>query len=494
MTSTNRISTSPPRFTYRTIAALLALCVVATACYDTDAWPTIHGDARNSDTAPFPGHDDLDLVWDRDFPGAIAAAATIDGEGRVYVTATGTDPGCHLFAIDLETGVDEWCTAEVNRWAVSSSVLIDIDGNLFVGDDEAMHSFDRDGNLRWETPIVGAPISAQFLLNSHLIFVTHIGQVVVLDRANGTPIVPVFETLPGETYTVGDGLDGCLFGGPNCPSANTLAVDMTTGRFYITLRPPGANAAELRALQFDYDTNTISELWSNATLGGGTATSPVISPDGTRVYVNDNDGNFHALDALTGAVIWTVDMGFAPAGSPSVDATGRAMPAGAAGSELLALQDNGPSGTILWSDSTLTNLGIPVQVDDDVVYALVRRPATTLGVDILSVDGSTGAVHDREQLPSTPLATVGTSVSAEGRVVVVGLLGQVYAFDAASTAGATVVPGQPAQSAPVEESFDVDALLLAEGIEADIAECVDAIDDLTFDITEDLWGCVSTER
>ncbi|GAB5452915.1 MAG: PQQ-binding-like beta-propeller repeat protein [Halioglobus sp.] len=408
-----------------------ALCFT-TGFYNIDSWPTIHGDARNSDTAPAPGFADIDALWTRDFPGNIAAAATIDNGGQVYVTTTGanTTGACHLFVLDLATGADQWCSSEVNRWVVGSSVLIDLDGNLFVGDDEAMHSFDRDGNLRWETPTVGAAISAQFLTNGHLIFVTHIGQIVVLDRGTGALITPVYELVPGETYVLGTGLNDCLFGGPACPSANTLSVDSASGRFFVTLRPPGAATAELVAMQYNYGTDQISPVWSNSTLAGGTASSPVISADGTRIYVNDNGGNYLALSAATGAVIWQVNIGFAPAGSPSVNANGRGIPAGASGSQLLAVQDNGSTGSIAWTNSAMVNLGIPVQAEDNVVYAAVRAPGTFLGVDFLSIDGSTGVETDRISMSPSPIFTVGTSVAADGTVVVAGINGVVSAFAA----------------------------------------------------------------
>lgn len=413
--------------------SLSALVALSAGCYDVPGWPAIHHGPTNADAAPLPGFTDLDAAWSRDLPGNIAAAATIDSRGQLYVTTNDDTPGaCHMYALDLATGNDVWCTDEVNRWAIGSSVLIDIDGNLYVGDDEAMHSFDRDGNLRWETPTVGAAISAQFLLNGYLIFVTHIGQVNVLTRDTGTPVIPVYEMLPGETYVQGTGLQDCLLGGPACPSANTLSVDLISGRFFNTVRPPSAAVAELRAFEYDYQNDQILPVWTNTTLGGGTASSPVISADTTRIYVNDNDGNFLALDAATGGEIWKVDIGFAPAGSPSVNSAGRGLPAGGIGSKLLAVQDNGATGGILWEWATGANLGIPVQVNDDVVYAFVRQPGTVFGVDFVSINGTTGVETDRITLSPSPVFTVGTSIARDGTVIVAGINGVVAAFTPAS--------------------------------------------------------------
>ena len=412
------------------LTALLALLTLCTACYDEPGWPTIHGDSRNSDTTEVDGYTQLKRLWGLSFPGAAAAAATIDSQGRAYFTTTGdgTPGACHLFAIDIATGTEVWCSSEVNRWAVGSSVVIDFEGNLYVGDDEAMHSFDRDGNLRWDTPTVGAAISAQFLKNGRLIFVTHIGQVMVLKRSNGNVLLPVYELVPGATYTLGTGLTDCLFGGPTCPSANTLAVDFESGRIYNTVRQPSAAVAALYALQYDFDTHTISQLWVNDALTGGTASSPVISPDGSRVYVNDNGGNYHALDALTGASIWDVNIGYAPGGSPSVTANGRGIPAGLAGSTTLAVQDLGSTGSIIWNRLALENIGVVVQTANDIAYVAVRVPNTQFNIDIVSLDATSGFEYDRVRMTPIPGATVGTSIAADGTILVAGLNGALVAF------------------------------------------------------------------
>ncbi|MEM9254340.1 MAG: PQQ-binding-like beta-propeller repeat protein [Pseudomonadota bacterium] len=473
----------------QTLLLVLAYSALLSACYDTDAWPTIHGDARNSDTTIARGFTSLQPIWVRDFPGAIAAAATIDGEHQIYVTTTGSAEtnACHLYAIDQSSGEDLWCTAEVNRWAVGSSVLIDIEGNLFIGDDEAMHSFDRDGHLRWETPTVGAAISAQFASDSHLIFITHIGQVMVLTRGTGELVTPVYELLPEATYEPGAGLGDCLLGGPDCPSANTLAMDLSTGRFYATLRPPATSVTELRALQYDPKSRLITPVWTNDSLGGGTASSPVISADGGRVYVNDNDGNYLALDAITGAEIWNANIGYSPAGSPSVSTEGRGIPAGAGTSRLMAIQDLGSEGTISWSRDTVTHLGVAVQAAGDVLYATVRQPGTFLGVDVLSVNARTGGEHDRQTLSPSPIATVGTSVAADGTVVVAGINGVVTALrEAADGAGA------------VERIFQTDrfADTSIEGVTVDAAACILSVPDADRDAhgtpqLSSLWDCIT---
>lgn len=126
-------------------------------------------------------------------------------------------------------------------------------------------------------------------------------------------------------------------------------------------------------------------------------------------------------------LIWEVDIGFASADSPSVSATGRGIPSGAADSQLLAIQANGATGSIEWANAALVNTGILVQVQDDIVYAAVRTPGTSLGVDFLDVEASTGIPTHRGTMTSSPIFTVGTSVAADGTIVVAGINGVVSA-------------------------------------------------------------------
>ncbi|MEZ5179560.1 MAG: hypothetical protein R2746_15115 [Acidimicrobiales bacterium] len=57
----------------------------------------------------------------------------------------------------MATGTEVWCSNELTSLA-SSSPVIDVDGHLFIADEQAMHAFDRDGHLLWETPIRGVPL------------------------------------------------------------------------------------------------------------------------------------------------------------------------------------------------------------------------------------------------------------------------------------------------------------------------------------------------
>lgn len=390
-------------------------------------WSAAHADASNSDYTPVPGATDLRLVWQVRLDGAINLGATSDAQGRVYVTDGSNDDGCHLHVLDGATGNTLWCSSAVDRFAVASSPLLDREGRIFLADSEAMHAFDRDGNVLWETPIVGVPLSAQFTPSGHLLFITHIGHIYVLRRETGSPVLPVLELIPGRTWTPAESMNACLRGTSGCPSANTLAVDQRTGRFFFTFFAPGAAQAGVRAMQYaDVPVPALTPLWANDELPGGSASSPDLSADGSRVYVTDNVDGMHALDALTGARIWRFPIGGAPGGSPSLSPEGVLMPSGSATGALLALRDDGDTATLLWTRDTLLNRGVPTQAAGGLSYATVSAGGYLN--DLVVVDTATGAELDRERLPGTTVFTVGTTVMADGTVLVPTFLGQLFAF------------------------------------------------------------------
>lgn len=389
-------------------------------------WSAVHADGANTDYTPVPGARDLTLAWERRLPGGINLGPTIDPTGRVYVTHNADDAGCHLHALDGRTGEEVWCSAEVDRFAVASSPLLDRDGRLFVADSEAMHAFDRDGRLLWKTPIVGVPLSAQFTPEGRLLFMTHVGVVYVLRRDTGAPMLPPYALIPGATWTPADGMNACLIGTPRCPAANTLAVDRT-GRFFFTFWAPGSPQAGVRAMRYvERPAPALVPLWTNDSLPGGSASSPDVSADGARLYVTDNVDAVHALATDTGETVWTYRIGFAPGGSPSLSPDGLLMPSGSRAGVVLALRDEGTHATLVWRRDDLVNRGVPTQAAGGIAYPTVSRGGTEN--DLVVIDTTTGDVLDREALPGTTAFSVGTTVGPDGTVYVPTFLGQLFAF------------------------------------------------------------------
>jgi outer membrane protein assembly factor BamB len=392
-------------------------------------WGAVHADAANTDYAPVEGAADVALRWQRSLGGNVNLGPTVDDSGRVHVTTAA--PGCHLYVLDAATGETVWCSEEVDRFAAASSPLLDADGRIFLADGEAMHAFDADGNVLWTTPIVGVPLSAQLTPEGRVIFVTHVGVVYVLRRDTGEPLLPPLELIPGATFDPAENMRGCPLGTADCPSANTIAVDLDSGRFFFTFWAPGAPQAGVRAMRYTEDPEpALTPVWTNDEIPGGSASSPDISADGRRIYLNDNAGSMHALDAATGDGIWSFPLGYVTGGSPSTSPEGRIMPAGGLGdSPLLALIDEGDAAAAAWRNDDETNKGIATQTAGDKAYATVAAgPGRT---DLVVLDASTGEELDREPLPGTPLFSVGITVGPDGTVYVPSITGELYAFAAA---------------------------------------------------------------
>lgn len=104
--------------------------------YASSAWPTVHADGWNSDVIPYDGATDLTLAYQVLEGRAFGSTPTLSAGGQMYVSVGGstesaeTDPDCHLFAMDVTTGDILWCSREVNDNAITSSPLIDVDGNI----------------------------------------------------------------------------------------------------------------------------------------------------------------------------------------------------------------------------------------------------------------------------------------------------------------------------------------------------------------------------
>lgn len=388
-------------------------------------WPTAHADGGNTDYSPVFGEKNIMLAWEREFDGTINLGPTSDSNGQVYVTNNGE--GCHLHALDSQAGQTRWCTDEVNRFAVASSALLDNDGHLFLADDEAMHAFDNSGNLLWETPIEGFPFSAQFTQTGHLIFITNIGWIYVLDRFSGNHILDPVSLAPSISYSANTNVRACMRGTGDCPCANTPAFDQHTGKFFFTFWEQGAKQADLVAMQYsETPAPAIKPLWTNGSLSGGSASSPVLSADGSRVYVNDNNGNLHAIEATTGKNIWQFSIGYNPGGSQSISPEGLILPAGGNNSPLMCIADRGNRAELTWHNDSLLNRGVATQCAGNLAYVTVKTKG--FENDLVVVDVATGKVTNREHLPGTTIFTVGTTIGADGTIYIPAINGRLFAF------------------------------------------------------------------
>jgi outer membrane protein assembly factor BamB len=401
------------------------------------SWAAVHADAANTDYSPVDPGADVALAWDEHIDGSlrigplpwtINLGPTLDPDGNLYLTSS--QRGCHLRSLDGATGELRWCAADIDLLAVSSSPLIDRDGVLYVADGLGLHALDPGGSERWLVPLDGVPLSVQFTSQGHLAFVTHTGTAYVLDRRDGRSLVDPVDLAPGVEWRPEDGMMACARGTEACPSANTLAVDLATDRLVFTLWAPGAAQAGVRAVRYREDPEpALVPEWENDALPGGTASSPVLSADGSRVYVTDNQGSLHAVDAATGASVWDVGIGGASGGSPSLSPEGLIMPAGGNGIPVVAVRDEGARAEVVWRRDDLANRGIATQTAGERVFATVQAGGP--GLELVVLDARDGHELDREPIPGSGVFSVGTTVGPDGTVFVPTVVGGLAAFRAA---------------------------------------------------------------
>lgn len=435
--SVRAVSTSR-RTGVRAAVALTAVGAVLAGCgTDVDdiavgpgtGWPAAHHDSRNSGVSPVEGSRKMTLNWTRPVGGPIERPVSIGEEGQLFLT-TRTPSGCAILSLQMPTGRKRFCD-RLGPNTISSPTVVDGLTNVYFGDDGAVNSYNYLGQPRWRTPVAGVPVSLQFTGDGHVLTITQSGQVDVLDRQTGRRTAPTVQLLGEPDFlehpdltrpAAGDGLLDCLDGGPRCSIATVSAVDHGSGRVFVTVWRPGSPTGSLVALR--YADGRLAQEWSADMLTEGSATSPTVSADGATVYVGDNSKRLIAVDAANGSNKWVRQLEFTPKGGISVDGDGLIIPAGDEG-YLHALRDTGDGVELAWERKDLALRGTPVQTAGATGYTAA---AIGDGLNLITFDTETGATIDSDVLPGARGTTTGTSVSADGDVVVATRIGEVFAF------------------------------------------------------------------
>ena len=414
-----------------------------TPFYAQTSWASTHRDSSNSDFVPFVAPDldpNVDQTRWTALDGAVTLLAPAIGpEGNRYVT-TGRGPGTsHLHAFDADGNLlwesaPQQSLADLDSGAVGSSPLVDKDGHVYVSDADQFWSFRSDGRVRWVAPlpppndplVPGAPFISAILTNEGYVGgITSDGKVILFRRQNGKLALPIFELPQGVPPSSTNERPGLWAGGLMDPAilrfvedwffgdeaqvANTPSVHPETGRIYITAAGPLApGTGDLTGLLYGLDiVDGAIEIAFAASMGGGSGTSPTISPDGTKVYAADNLGVLRAFDADTGDVVWS-QSGIPLAGSPGLGADGTVYGGNAAPGATSTLVALDPAdGSIKWArdyDAFAASLLPPLPVfllPPQLQVLLPEPPADRAGQQRrieLGAEGLGGA-HGRLRVP-----------------------------------------------------------------------------------------------
>lgn len=424
----------------RRIIALATTAVVAGAlagCGSTDAWVDAHpasgwsaqySDASNSSHSPVSGADTLRLEWGRSVKGSLAAQVALGSSNFLAVNAQ-TTSGCSLMVWETDNrGRQRWCTRLVQGGGFASPFFDSFD-NLYIGQPGLVLSYPSTQWIRWRRQVIGMPMTARLLAPGALLVMTHLGQVLVFDAHRGTVTGNSLDLVAGlDPRDSQRGLEDCQAAGPECPVAAAPAFSAATGMVVATLWEPGADKPVLVGLRYQKgQTPQLTREWTSDAVGGGPLASPVLSADGSTVYVSGRDEHLWALDSADGTAKWSVPLNYLAQTPPSVTPDGVVIAGGGPGSQLTAVRDTSEAGEVLWTrddtspltTSSLAGLG----------YAVVRdgsddKPGLALAVFTLG-DGN---IVNTYPLPNATGWPVGVSIGHDGRVVTATSDGQVYGF------------------------------------------------------------------
>ncbi|MCV7232669.1 PQQ-like beta-propeller repeat protein [Mycobacterium branderi] len=422
---------------FRRNPAVVAAVVILTlaGCRNTDSWveaapapgwPAQYGDASNTSYTHTTGATTLKLGWTRSVKGSLAAAPALSGRGWMVLNAQ-TPAGCSLMEWENDdNGRQRWCVRLVQGGGFAGPLFDGFD-NVYVGQPGAMMSFPPTQWTRWRAPVIGMPSTPRILKDGQLLVVTHLGQVLVFDAHRGTVVGSPLDLVEGVDSTDPTrGLSDCAPARPGCPVAAAPAFAATTGAVVLGLWEPGANAAVLVGLKYHPGQNPLlTREWTSDAVATGVLASPVLSADGSTVYVNGRDQQLWALHAADGKPKWSAPLKFLAQTPPTLTPGGLIVSGGGPDTQLVAFKDAGDHAELVWRRDDVTPLCTSSLAGSGVGYTVAKADR---GMSLLIFDPRDGHTHGSYPLPEATGYPVGVAVGHDRRVVAATSDGQVYSF------------------------------------------------------------------
>ena len=320
-----------------------------------------------------------------------------------------------------------WCTRLVQGGGLSSPLFDGFD-NLYVGQPGTMLSFPPTQWIRWRRPVIGMPTTPRILGPGHLLVVTHLGQVLVFDAHKGIVVGTPLDLVVGVDPTDSNrGLADCPLSRPRCPVAAAPAFAAPAGLVVLGLWEPDAKAPVLVGLRYRAGQSPLlTRDWTSDAVGDGPLSSPVLSADGSTIYVNGRDERLWALNSGDGKPKWSVPLDYLAQTPPSVSPDGVIVAGGGPGAKLVAVKDAGDRGDVVWTRDDVAPLSTSSRAGTDVAYTVTRDGEN--GQALLVFNPADGRTINTYPLPEATGFPVGVSVGHDRRVVTATSDGQVYGF------------------------------------------------------------------
>ena len=279
---------------------------------------------------------------------------------------------------------------------------------------------------------MGMPSTPRILDRGQLLVVTHLGQVQVFDSHRGTVVgnsVDLVDNVDPSDFT--RGLSDCGPAQPGCPIAAAPAFAHENGMIVLGLWEPGAPSSVLVGLKYHPGQNPLlTREWTSHAVAAGVLASPVLSSDGSTIYVNGRDERLWALHAADGKPKWSIPLKFLAQTPPSVTPGGLVVSGGGPDTRLVAFKDAGDHAQELWRRNDVSPLSTSSLAGRDVGYAVVTGgPGEgARGMTLLVFDPGSGRTRNSYPLPEATGYPVGVSIGRDRRIVTATSDGQVYSF------------------------------------------------------------------
>lgn len=394
----------PPRTNWKPVG-----CRKATSKNPVIGAPTAYSRAFHSDTMVA---DEVSIVaapmfrqdWVAEPGMFVIEGPTFDAAGNIYFSPNASKEKVFLISLDPKDGRRRWTIpGQTNNGAGGPLVLNDPDTPgkqiVYYGSYERAIAVTPDGKILWDVKTGLPPLKPDedpiyshcFGLNyspktDAVIGETGAGYIYALDRKTGATLLAEPYLVPGEksprakTTRIPKKLgkriakEMSIFSDENSSGgassliqtimgggkkvANYFAIDANTGKIWVAATAPDnedgkqdgvSEFGALYALELakDGDKFVMRELF-HTSFEGGSASSPSLNADGTRIYVGDNQGNLVAINALNGSKIWSLDVGAQIVASVTVSADNGEIFLPTL-KDIIKVKDYGDHGKIIWT-------------------------------------------------------------------------------------------------------------------------------------------------
>lgn len=409
------------------------------------AFRRAHGDLESSDEVELAYPPVFQREWIAEPNLYQVTTPAFDSAGNLYMTPLLPHEPILMISLDAATGARRFVVplAPGDRGGGAVPVVLrdpDSGGEVvYVNRYDRVVAVRTDGTLLWDAPTGLAPattadqgpIGLAWVPNADAIVgLTRDGWVFLLDRRTGSPVMAPLQ-LPGErtpprpsttppsvaalvdellqpliAYPPGFsviGLIEVLLGGSS-EVANNLSVDPRTNRLWIAASSRDAEdgtvdgVSELGAV-YRFDVVQSGGAWTleevcHRSFSGGSASTPTLGQDGTRVYLGDDAGALIALNAADCSDAWSVPLDSQIFGSVAAASNGREVFASSANG-IFQVFDDGDTGRRGWT-AALDLYDVPPDLAD---YHGLNLLLAGVGANGLLIQTGVGRQLTAQSLP-----------------------------------------------------------------------------------------------